>query len=357
MILLLGCIFLIGGLTGCAPELHERLIIRAVGIDTVSDGYSITIRAAVDTEKEISFTESASTVAAALETIARKTGKKPLYSHNALILFGDSCARQGIQGALDFFLRHYDSRPAVNVFLADGTAEEILTVKPDEDVMLSEQIAALAAAEAYSGRTVRADLVTLINGMYGANRSAVLPVLHKGDTLEIQSAGLLQNMQLRTTLDPSATRGFLLLSGRLRAGESVVFNETCGTVTIAADTARCEILFSGTKENPRFTVRAEIEGDISSVTTETRRIESQVFPELEQQFALSLMQDITAYLNTAVYRFGCDAAGLGYAAMCQNTGTVEMDAEAFSSFLQKAVIDLAVSAKIDRVEEEDKPYF
>ena len=356
-VLICGAVFLCG-LSGCTPELHERLIVRAVGIDAADGGYLVTVRAAVDSEKEESFTESAVTVSKALESIGRKTGKKPLYSHNALLIFGDRCAVQGVQGALDFFLRHYDSRPTVKVFLAEGTAEEILAVnRAEKTIMLSEQVADLVKAEAYSGTGMDADLVTLINGVYGANRSTVLPVLHKGETIELCGVGVIRNMRLYVRPDTAAMRGYLLLSGNMHAGESIVFNESCGTVSITADKSRCDIRFVGTRENPRFTVKAEIEGDISSISKEDRQIGSDVFSKLEQQFASSALDDITAYLHNVVYPEGCDAAGFGQAVLREKIHVSQWSAEEYATFLQNAAFDICVTAKINRVEEEDKPYF
>ena len=349
------CVLLLCCLSGCAPELHERLIIRAVGVDAAEEGYRVTVRVVADDGKEKSFTESSYTVAGALEIIAAKTGKKPLYSHNALLVFGDRCAKQGLQGALDFFLRHYDSRPAVKVFLAENTAEELLTVTTEGDVS-SEQIAALMHGEKYSGSVMDADLITLINGIYGANRSAVLPVLHNGDILEITGAGVISDMQLRAVLNTEALRGYLLLSRKLQAVESMVHNANCGTVTVAADKSACAIVFTGTKENPRFTVNVKVEGDISSVSAGNRRIESTVYSELESQLAGVMLDRVRAYLDTAVYGEGCDASGFGHAALTEEAAVARMNEDAFSTFLKNAVVEIEVTAKINRVEEEDKPY-
>ena len=46
--------------------------------------------------------------------------------HNDAILFGMQCAESGIAEQLDFFIRHYDSRPTAKVFLAEDTAESVL---------------------------------------------------------------------------------------------------------------------------------------------------------------------------------------------------------------------------------------
>ena len=355
--ILVAVLLLLLSLSGCAPELHERLIIRAVGIDRTEIGYRVTVRTASDNEKEISFTGEGRTAAQALENMAQNTGKKPLYSHTAVLIFGNTCAQEGLQGALDFFLRHYDSRPEVKVFLAENTAEEILTANENETTQIgAEEIAAITHAEKYSGTAVETNLITLINGVYGANQSAVLPIIRKESGLEITGTGLIRDMRLCGILDPKALRGYLLLCGKLEAGESVIFDETCGTVSIAANSSRCAIRFTGTKDDPQFTVRAEIEGDISSVSNEDSSIRNEVFMDLETQFASNMTEYIAAYLNTAVFSLGCDAAGLGYAVLRENPAVCQAVTDDLQAFLQNVTVEILVTARINRVEEEDRPY-
>ena len=355
--ILAAVLLLLVSLSGCAPELHERLIIRAVGIDRTETGYRVTVRTSADSEKESSFTGEGRTVAQALENMAQNTGKKPLYSHNAVLVFGSTCAQESLKGAPDFFLRHYDSRPSVKVFLAENTAEEILTVNENENTQIgAEEIAAIARAEKYNGTAVEADLITLINGVYGSNKSAVVPILRKENGLEITGAGLIRDMRLCGILDTKALRGYLLLCGKLEAGESVIFDETCGTVSVAANNSQCTIQFTGTKDDPRFTVKAEIEGDISSVSGDNNRIQSDVFLDLETQFASNMTENIAAYLKTAVSNLGCDAAGLGYAVLQEDPAVWQAVSENLQAFLQNATVEILVTARINRVEEEDRPY-
>ena len=115
--------------SGCAPELYERILISAIGVDRTDAGYRITARAAKTQEDgaESCLSGEGRTVPEALNQLAFSTGQKPLYSHNTLVIFGMGCAQDGLNGCVDFFIRHYDSRPTVKVFLSETTAEDILT--------------------------------------------------------------------------------------------------------------------------------------------------------------------------------------------------------------------------------------
>ena len=114
--------------SGCAPELYERLLISAIGVDRTATGCRVTVLASETTEDggRSTFSGEGDTVPEALSQIALESGRTPLYSHNAAILFGMQCAESGIAEQLDFFIRHYDSRPTAKVFLAEDTAESVL---------------------------------------------------------------------------------------------------------------------------------------------------------------------------------------------------------------------------------------
>ena len=114
--------------SGCAPELYERLLISAIGVDRTATGCRVTVLASETTEDggQSTFSGEGDTVPEALSQIALESGRTPLYSHNAAILFGMQCAESGIAEQLDFFIRHYDSRPTAKVFLAEDTAESVL---------------------------------------------------------------------------------------------------------------------------------------------------------------------------------------------------------------------------------------
>ena len=93
--------------SGCAPELYERLLISAIGVDRTATGCRVTVLASETTEDggQSTFSGEGDTVPEALSQIALESGRTPLYSHNAAILFGMQCAESGIAEQLDFFIR------------------------------------------------------------------------------------------------------------------------------------------------------------------------------------------------------------------------------------------------------------
>ena len=251
--LLLAALFFAASVAGCAPELYERALISAVGVDKTEDGCRVTVRAAQANAggTEISLSGEGKTVPEALNEITRITGQQPLYSHNTLVVFGMDCAQDGLKEYLDFFLRHYDSRPTVKVFLSETTAEDILRVESAEEPRAA-QIAELAKSADYSGLSADVNLIGLVNGTYGEGASAVVPILRRDERIEPAGTALLHDLSLRRTLSAAELHGLLLLQGALRAGQFVVADPECGDVTLAVRESDCEIRFTGTADAPRL---------------------------------------------------------------------------------------------------------
>ncbi|MGN0479204.1 MAG: Ger(x)C family spore germination C-terminal domain-containing protein [Hominenteromicrobium sp.] len=350
-------LFAVLTVSGCAPELYERILISAIGVDRTDTGYRVTVRAAEADENgaETCLTGEGRTVPEALNQLAFFTGQKPLYSHNTVVIFGMECAQEGLNGCVDFFVRHYDSRPTVKIFLAETTAEEILSQENGAG-MTTAQIADLSKSMAYSGLSVDANLIDLINGLYRAGISASLPVLSGGAEPKPEGTAILDGFKLRCTLTSQETRGLLALRGALQAGEAVISDPEGGEVSVSVRDSDCTVRFTGTAENPRFDIVLQIEGEISSVSAGDRRLKNEAFPRLERALAACVLEDAAAYLAAAVFEGGCDAVGFGEAVQRDTPEIWREIEESWSERLPEAVFDLHVTAAVSRIEEEDTPY-
>lgn len=346
-------------LTGCTPELHERLLVSAIGVDLSEQGYRVTVRAAptVEGEAEICLTGDGQTVSEALNHITLQTGRKPLYAYNTLIVFGKPCAENGLDNCLDFFIRNYDTRPTVQIFLSESTAEEILTPTSDDAAWTSRQLAQLAESENYSGLTVNVNLVDLVNDAYGTKGAALLPILKAGAPPSILGIAFLQGLTFQHTLDENAVQGYLALCGELESGAVTIFDADYGKMALTANSSQCNIHFTGTKDNPRFEIEIQIEGEIGSVTKSVGQLDNNVFPRLEQAYASAILEQVQSYLSSIVYADGSDVSALCRTILWEAPDVWHDIADHAEEFLQNAVFDIHVQAKITRVEKEDRPYF
>lgn len=358
--MLAAVIIIITGLTGCTPQLPERLLIRAIGVDAVDTGWRVTVRAYdfdQETQTEKSFSGAGDTVASALEKITRQSGKIPLYSHSSVIIFGRSCAENGLDRCIDFFIRHYDACPAMNVLISDSTAEDILRISDTQEAVPTENILSLQNAEKYSSSVTSANLVTLINGTLGPNETAVVPIIRMESAPEIIGAGLLSNFKLIDTADTETMQGMLLIKGEPVFGETVFNTENCGTVSVTTAGNTGSIRFTGTKAEPAFDISVRIEGRISSIDHSMRPLSGETFSEIERAYAEKTLESIILYLESQVLTKGMDTAGFGTSLLRHEPDIRHSVSGGLSDFLQSAVYTINVKADIDRIEEEDTPYF
>ena len=357
--LLLSTLLLISALCGCSPELHERLLVSAIGVDLVPNGWKITVLAYDPGEdnKEMSCTGFGNTIASALEEVKNKTGKTPMYSHCRMAVFGRKCAEYGLNSCIDFFVRHYDSRPNMKVLISDTAAETILS--PENEKNSTEQIdlSLLTDIEKYSTSAASADLISLINGTFGSNKAADIPIVRRDENLTIIGSGLLQNMKLAKELNLDESRGMLLLSGKLNSGELTFNTENCGRISVYNRECLSSIKFTGSYESPQFEIDIRLKGEIGAIEHSMQPLSSDVFSEIEGAYANKAAALIEMYLKKAVIGNGADAAGLGNALMHENPQLWQNNQLNLSEYISNAEYRICVTAAIDRIEEEDVPYF
>ena len=308
--------------SGCAPELYERLLISAIGVDRTTTGCRVTVLASETTEDrgQSTFSGEGDTVPEALSQIALESGRTPLYSHNAAILFGMQCAESGIAEQLDFFIRHYDSRPTAKVFLAEDTAESVLL----QTDLTAERFMQLSNGAKYSGAAADVNLLQL------------------------------QSNRLCAVLTPAETQGLSALQGTLSGGEFTVKDEAFGTVSLKVRSTNSDIIFTGTAEQPEFTARIHVIAEVSAVTNTAKHVGNEAFPRFETALANCTEERIAAYLKTIN---GADAAGLSEVIFRTAPNVWREMGESRAEKLSKAEITFHVTAEVQRVEEEDIPYF
>lgn len=132
-------------LSGCwdRRELDEIGIVFAVGLDKdpATKEYSITLqivrpsvlqqRGGGKNEDPVEiFTIKEKTLLQAIRLATRQFDRRPLFSHNKVIVINEELAREGIVPLMDVFRRGNESRELVWYFIAKGTtAKDILSVK------------------------------------------------------------------------------------------------------------------------------------------------------------------------------------------------------------------------------------
>lgn len=289
------------GLGGCGgKELHQRFLIRGMGVDWDEGACTVTLRAATAAETgEELLTCQGETLAQALSQVPLLTGREAFYSHNTLVVFGRSCGEGGLGPALEFLLEEGRVRPTAQAYLAGGTAAEVLSLEGEGALEELEQLSAAGQAE---GWAVSTDLLGLVNGALRPGSSAVLPVVEvQGGRAALTGAAYFRGDRLAGELSPEEARGYLALVGDLHRGP----------LTVEAGGQRVELTLAGGSTRREVELTPEGEGEAAfSLTLEARAQGAGVSEEAKRAAEEALAGEMEAALAEALGE-GCDIFGFG----------------------------------------------
>lgn len=352
---LLLCTALITGLWGCGGrELYERLLIHGIGVDTEGEDFIVTVRSSTSSEDEGEeyFKCRGSSVLEALNSLSLSTGRKPFYAHNYLVVFGKSCGEQGLDHCLDFFVRYYNTRPAVQIYLAEEKAEDILSFQKDGKYLKMGELQQLGDSGRDTGRTVGVELLDFVNGVKRQGSSPVLPVLRaEEDGVKIVSTAYFDGYRLQGFLSLDETRGYLAVKERLENGEVVLREEELGTVTLSLTGGTGETSWEIGKDAPKFLLRVRARGDVSAISGGRNRLEPEDYSTLERCFAEKLREEIEEAVKKAVLEDHCDIFGFGALLYREAPERWRDLSERWKEEMARCEYRVEVSAKVSRLED------
>ncbi len=152
--LLVLCTVFLVSLTSCekaGTELSDLMIIQGIGIDVSKEGYKVTVEilnneqsgspsgdSSAENKTKI-YNATGETVASALMKLTAKSGNKPFYAQNRVIVLGETTAQRSLTDVMDFFERNYDSRASQLLCVAKGNkAEDVIRAKLLTDTVKSK---------------------------------------------------------------------------------------------------------------------------------------------------------------------------------------------------------------------------
>ena len=308
-------VFLAVSFSACGyRELHQRVLIQAVGVDKSSQGYTVTVRAASSQEEsgDELYTCQGASVLEALSGLSLTTGREPFYAHNALVVFGKTCGEAGIDDIMDLFIRYHDTRPGVQVYLAEENAAEILSVKQDNQLISTGELQRLSSSGEYNGKAVSVDFLDFVNSGERPGSSPVMPVLGiRQDRVEVLGTAYFQDYRRAGTLTLEETRGFLAIKGELASGELVVEGQDFGMVTLSISRGKTTTQLSfAANGSPSFRTTCTITADISTLSGGVEPDE-EFYRQVEEAAVAQLSAEMSAALDKALMEDGCDIFGFG----------------------------------------------
>ena len=340
-------------------RLDDRMLIQGVGVDVQGEEVLVSVHISQPVEQgEIQLQQvRGTTVLEALNKLVQKSGKTPLYSHNMVVVFGKSCGEDGLEKFLDFFVRYYEARPSVHLFMAQGEAREVFELQKDGKYAATEDIARIAHSGDANGWTVNTRVIDFVNQLKGEGTSPCLPILAvEEENIQAVGTALFQEDRYCAELSPEESRVLLLVTKYLSGGQLVAQTPQADKVTLTFQSSQVS-LESGIQEGvPLFTMKVDCEMAISSMGVLGENGGGQeIFSQLEEAAENQLEESIRQTLDKTLRKYQTDPFGFGRLLFQQQTDWWKQEGEHWKEWMQKAEFSLDVEVRINRVEQELSP--
>ncbi|MEG1631462.1 MAG: Ger(x)C family spore germination protein [Hydrogenoanaerobacterium sp.] len=241
--------------TGCMKPvaINNRAIVEGIGVDTVNDEYLLSLQiynpqgeaaqAAQANEKNaVLLTARGGSIAQALAAAELIHGREIFYGQTKVIILGETAADKLLE-LMNFFGEGLKARPNVDLVLASGSAEELLSAKTNDGRMTAVVIKNMldnAEGKVLRGRLMQAQAARQ-NGCTGF----AVPFLSKNgdaDFAKSHGSAVFSNNMLCGVLTTDESWGALLLKNEMKNAQIVLDIQDGGDIT-------AEVLSAKTKYN------------------------------------------------------------------------------------------------------------
>ena len=226
-------------LSGClgGREINDLEIVVGLGVDKDKNPGSILLTAQVVKPEEIGKSSNTSgdkkafwnvnsvgeSIFEAVREMTHKTGNRLFVSHSQAVIFGHDISSEGLQKYIDFFLRAHEMRPTTLIIIAEGTASDILDVKPETENMPAVKIAELVKSYGFTSQYFKVNMNDFAKRLLSTTTAPIAPIAritNDKDNKVIQVSGMavFKDTKMIGTLNQDETRGLLWVLGKVKSG-------------------------------------------------------------------------------------------------------------------------------------------
>lgn len=380
-------------LSGCIPsvELNDRAIVQAIGVDRSADGYRLTLQiffpdgaggqTGVDASKQNAKIISAEgkTMADAIQTATLKQGKQIFYGHNRLIIIGEETAKDGIDDILPFFNNGYQSRPSVDVMIAEGNAEDILTADIQQGIIPAESVQNMVDNYTKNGSVIKTRLLDIVESFFDDSASVAIPRIvlteeptgaesqaeseeegaeegvEKSHAVMMQGTAILKNGKQIGTLNEEETRGLVWMRDKVEETLMIFPFEgrnlkQANAVSLEVYKSSTEIKVSIEKGIPVYEVKIRALGRIDELNLTSRFsfMENDV-RQMEKSGEKLIRQECESVFRKAAQEYRADIFSFGVYLMKENLSYWKTIKKDWPDAIARTDIRLDVGLNIDRL--------
>lgn len=259
-----------------------------------------------------------SSISEAIENLSEKLPREILWSHAEAIVISKAFAETGISDELDFFVRHPEPRLRSYVFISDGKAKEILTLRPSLERSVSEALIKLAESEVLMKATLF-DLMEMLKEEKGA---IVLPMIDKLPPEEGQlpsepiaymhHSAVLKQGKMIGSINDQITRGVLWFRNEIN--ESIVTvepDEAEGIISMNLLKGRTDLVPEIDDQSLKMTVKIVTIDDViqNQSSWDLKRLDK--LKALEKELVQKIEERLTDTLDIVQKEMKVDIIGFG----------------------------------------------
>lgn len=366
-------------LCGCSHgvPLNERLLIQGIGVDKVDDLYILTVDV-FDSEKVNASEESSGnntkmkvitlrgkSIYDAFTKITKITGKDPLCSQNLVLVIGEESAKNGINSFIDFFIRYYESRPAIDVFIAKGKASDIFNAKFEGENITAKTLSELAKTTYLNLLPSRSNLVEFIGDMHsiGTDAYALTIETTNSDTSSgtqnviLSGIGVFKGDQLVGCLDNDVAQGSSFIMQRPTHGGCLVLDiDNIGKVTYNIEKVKKSVKVKFDEEAATFDINVKVDANIYEIDRDIKeKIDVSSFKVLSEHLSIKIKTLIEQAIEKSLCEYGSDIFFFGKYLLREDKKVLDMSSDNFLKFLQGSKYNVHVDTKIKKIGQEANP--
>lgn len=281
---------------------------------------------------------------------SHELSRKMFISQNQAIIFGENFAKNGIRNSMNFFLRDYQGRLNVDIFVAKGKAGDILNLNPTMGKIPVYEISQMIDAQSANSESTKLIVADLMKDLSSSTKSMVAPYIESIDEngekhFSISGSAVFKGDKLVGELNKEETRGYLWVIDKVRNGKITV-NVLNEQAVLQIGKAKGQIV-PELAEDGSLSIRVDIteEGIIKSQTgplpldtpEKMRLLESTEVNEIKAEILQTLGK--TREMGTDIYGFG-EAIHQKYP---QKWSTIEKD---WGNLYKTIPVNVHVTAKV-----------
>jgi spore germination protein KC len=259
------CVLMLIILSGCwsAREVNDLEIVVGVGVDKgeVPDGVLLTAQIVKPAEMSNPSKEGESkegtafwnarsgggSIFDAVRSITKVTGNRLFVSHSQILIYGRDLASEGIQRYVDFFLRAHEMRPSAMILISEGTAADVLDVKPEREKLPAMNIVKLVESNIYTAHYKKVNLQEFSMNVMSRTTAPIAPLVRISEeggrkSVYISGMAVFKNYRLAGTLNDIETRGLLWVLGEVKSGLiDIPFSDEGGSAVLEIMKAKSRV--------------------------------------------------------------------------------------------------------------------